>query len=137
MYKITPYSSLKRNVDPFELFDDFFSDKRSYRDTFKVDVRDLEKEYIVEADVPGLQKEDIQVHFENERLLICISKENESEENNDNYIHRERSYQSLKRSIYLKDVDPKKFKAKLENGVLTITAEKLEDKISKYMIDID
>lgn len=138
MYKLTPYTSMKRNRDLFDIFDDFFNDSRAYRGNLKVDVQDLEKEYIVLADVPGIQKEELEVHFENERLLISINKEmsNESDENS-NYIHRERYNESLSRSIYLKDVDPTKFKAKLDNGVLTVTAQKLEDKINKYMIDIE
>ena len=136
MYRIKPY---RRNdlFNVMDVFDDFFSDNRRNYSNLKVDVRDLEKEYIVDVDVPGLTKDDIEIHFENERLMISINKEEETEENNDNYIHRERYTVSTKRSIYLKDVDPKKFKAKLDNGVLTINAQKLEDKISKYMIDID
>lgn len=136
MYRIKPYK--RSNVfDVMDVFDDFFSDSRRTYGNLKIDVRDLEKEYIVDVDVPGVNKEDIEVHFENERLMISINKEEETEEKNENYIHRERYTENVKRSVYLKDVDPKKFKAKLENGVLTINAEKLEDKISKYMIDIE
>ena len=136
MYKVTPY---RTNTDLFNLFDDFFSDTKSYHRTFKVDVQDLEKEYIVEADVPGFTKENIEIHFEKERLVISINKEEtqETEDENKNYVHRERFTESARRSIYLKDVDPKQFKAKLENGVLTITAQKQEEKINKYTIDID
>ncbi len=137
MYRITPYNRAVRSRDFFNLFDDFFNDTKPYNGSLRVDVRDLEKEYIVDADVPGLAKEDIEIHFENERLLINITKEEEKEESNNDYIHRERYSTSLSRSIYLKDVDPTKFKAKLENGVLTITAQKQEDKVNKYMIDIE
>lgn len=138
MYRISPYTSTKRNKDLFDIFDDFFSDTRAYKGNLKVDVQDLEKEYIIEADVPGFKKEEIEVHFENEKLIISVNKEmlNENDEN-DKYIHRERFCESLTRSIYLKDVDPSKFKAKLDNGVLTITALKAEDKVNKYMIDIE
>ena len=121
VYRIKPY----RRNDVFDLFDNFFNDTTiNYRGNLKIDVRDLAKEYIVDVDVPGLVKDDIQIHFENERLIISVSKE-------------ERYTSSVKRSIYLKDVDPTKFKAKLENGVLTITAQKQEEKINKYMIDIE
>lgn len=136
MYRVTPYRNT-RTRDVFDLFDDFFNDTRRTTSSFKVDVQDLDKEYIVEADLPGFAKENIEVHFENEQLIISVNKEVEENEENNKYIHRERFYGNFKRSIYLKDVDPTKFKAKLENGVLTINAQKLEDKISKYMIDID
>jgi HSP20 family protein len=134
MYSVRPY---KRN-DIFRLFDDFFDTSTTiYNGPLKVDVRDLNEEYVVEVDVPGIKKEDIQIHFENERLIISLEVEESKEEDNNNYIHKERYMASSKRSIYLKDVDPTKFKAKMDNGVLTITAQKLEEKINKYMIDIE
>ena len=134
MYSLRPY---RKRTDLFDMFDDFFNDSRTYRGNLKVDVRDLEKEYIVDVDVPGLTKDDLEIHFENERLIISVTKEENNEEESDKYIHKERYMSLQKRSVYLKDVDPKKFKAKLENGVLTITAQKAEDKISKYLIDIE
>lgn len=137
MFKVSPYSSVKRNQDFFDVFDDFFSSNRTYRGNLKVDVQDNEKDYIVDVDVPGLKKEDIQIHFENERLTIAIEKEDVKDNSDKNYIHQERYMESLSRTIYLKDVDPKKFKATLIDGVLSITASKQEDKISKYYIDID
>lgn len=137
MFKVSPYSSTKRNQDLFDVFDDFFSTNRTYRGTLKVDVQDNEKDYVVDVDVPGVNKEDIQIHFENEQLTIAIEKENMKDDSDKNYIHQERYMESLTRTIYLKDVDPKKFKATLNNGVLSITALKQEDKISKYYIDID
>jgi len=135
MYRIKPYT--RNNVfDVMNVFDDFFGERRPYSN-LKIDVRDVEKEYIVEVDVPGLTKEDLEIHFENERLIISSNKEEENNEEDNHYIHRERYTVSTKRSVYLKDVDPKKFKAKLDNGVLTIIAQKQEDKISKFLIDIE
>lgn len=134
MYRIKPYN---RSVfDVMDVFDDFFNE-RQYKGSLKIDVRDLEKEYIVDVDVPGLSKEDIEIHFENERLIISVTKEEEKNDEADNYVHKERYFVSSKRSVYLKDVDPKQFKATLTNGVLTIKASKLEEKISKYLIDIE
>ena len=80
MYRIKPY---KRNsvFDVMDVFDDFFRDTPRNYGNLKIDVRDLEKEYIVDVDVLGLSKEDIEVHFENERLMISINKEEENEEN--------------------------------------------------------
>ena len=137
MYKISPYTSIARNRDLMDVFDDFFSTSRTYKGDLKIDVQNMEKEYFIEVDVPGIKKEEIEIHFENERLEISINKELSNESENENYIHRERCYESLTRGIYLKDVDPKNFKAKLEDGVLKITAQKQEDKINKFMIDIE
>jgi len=137
MYKIRPYTSTTRDLDLFDVFDNFFGNTRNYGGNMKIDVQNLEKEYVVEVDVPGISKDEIEIHFENERLQIAINREMNNESEEDNYIHRERFSESLNRSVYLKDVDPKMFKANLENGVLKIIAQKQEDKINKYMIKID
>lgn len=137
MYKIKPYTSISRNRDLFDVFDDFFSSSRNHYYDLKIDVQDFEKEYIIEADVPGIKKDEIEIHFENEKLHISVNKESSNENEDDNYIHRERYSEYLNRSVYLKDVDPTKFKASLEDGVLKIVAEKQADKINKYMIEID
>lgn len=136
MFKVAPYRSAVRNRDVFDLFEDFFGETKNYR-SFNVDVRDFEKEYVIDAELPGLKKDDISIHYENERLIIGVEANEETEENTDTFLHREISARNYKRSIYLKDVDPKKLKAKLNDGILTITAPKLESAISKFMVKID
>lgn len=143
MFRLTPYrtNAVRSNDrgyrDVFDLFDDFFGERDYGYRKFKLDVRDTGDEYIVDADMPGINKEDISVHFEDEQLIIAVNREEETEEDTKDYIHRERSVESFERRLHLKDVDPSKFTAKLDNGVLTIHAPKLEEKINKYMIDID
>lgn len=142
MYRVTPYKTALRSTnktyrDVFDLFDDFFTERDYGYRKFKLDVRDTGKEYIIDADLPGIEKDEMSIHFENEQLIISVNREEVSEENLKDYLHKERSIESYERRINLKDVDPKAFKAKLVNGVLTITAPKLEEKINKYLIDID
>lgn len=142
MYRVTPYrttlrSNNKTYRDVFDLFDDFFTERDYGYRKFKLDVRDTGKEYIIDADLPGIEKKDMSIHFENEQLIISVNREEQTEEDLKDYLHRERSVESYERRINLKDVDPKAFKASLNNGVLTITAPKLEEKINKYLIDIE
>lgn len=141
MYRITPYrkSNLLNTKDVFDLFDDFFSDRSSaiVRD-FRIDVKNEKDKYIVEAELPGMDKKDLSIKFENDQLTISINKEEEIKEDDEktNYIHRERHSFRSERSIYLEDVDPTKLNATFNNGILTIELMKLEHKISSYMIDI-
>ena len=137
MYKIKPYTR-SVNTSMFDLMDDFFNTpiKDRYVREFKVDVRDLKDKYIVEAEVPGLSKEDINVKYENEYLTISISKESNSEETTD-YIHKERTFFSSERRFYLKDVNPNGLKASMNDGVLTIELNKQEESSNSYLIDID
>ncbi len=135
MYRVKPY--YRNDIKGvFDLFDDFFTDSHVVRGNFKIDVKDLKDKYVVEAELPGLLKEDVSITFENDNLVIRISKENVKDEET-KYIHKERYSFKSERKIYLPEVDPTKLRAKFENGVLVITLEKLENKINKYMIDIE
>lgn len=143
MFKVTPYSAVprKRNrnySDVFDLFDDFFSTPR-YSDRCKMDVKDLEKEYLIEAEMPGIKKEDIDIHYENDHLTVHAHQEEKTEDTDEQnkYIHRERSSRSFERSIYLEAVNPDQIKAKLEDGILTITAPKKEEVVNKYLVEIE
>lgn len=137
MFRVAPYrSNNDLSKDVFDLFDDFFKPiKTSY--SFKVDVRDLKDKYIVDASLPGIDKKDINVKYEDDILIISVNKEEEKEDKNNDYIHREIHNFTASRKIHLKDVDPKKLKATMDNGILTITLPRLKEKLSSYLIDIE
>jgi HSP20 family protein len=140
MYRITPYRRRNLNTrDVFSLFDDFFNESRhTYVRDFRLDVKEEKEKYVVEAELPGLEKKDISIKFENDYLNISIQTEDNEEDMNesDNYLHRERHMFRSERKVFSQDVDPKKLNAKLKNGILTIELMKMEEKISSYMIDI-
>lgn len=139
MYRVNTMNT----QDMSNLFDEFFNATTKATSYLKVDIRDLGKEYIVELDVPGYTKEQLDINFKNEKLVVTAiveeieTTEEDAVENNGRYVHRERTLNNAKRTIFLKDVDPTKFKAKLENGVLTIRASKKEELINSYNIDIE
>jgi len=124
------------------MLDDFFSSDWPFRrplafDTFKVDVIEEEKDYVVEAEVPGIDKKDVHVELSDGRLLISIKKDEQTDNSNKNYIHRERRYASMSRSVYLEDAKADGIKAKLENGLLKITVPKVEKPNNSVTIDVD
>ena len=93
------------------MLDDFFSDSWPFRrslvgDTFKLDVQDNEKEYTVEAELPGIKKSEIDVSLDEGRLQITVNKNEDTEDKGKNYIHRERRCSTMTRNIYLADSDP-------------------------------
>jgi len=106
-------------------------------DTFKIDVQEENGQYIVEAELPGIQKNDVNLSLDDGRLTISVNKEENIEQKNKNYIHKERRYSSMSRSIYLADADAQGVKAKLENGVLTINVPKIQKSDTSIKIDID
>jgi HSP20 family protein len=113
----------------YNMLDDFFNDTGLFRrsllnDTFKVDVAETESEYAVEAELPGVKKEEVEVAFHDGRLTISVKREEKKEEENKNYIHKERRYSSMQRSIYLADAASDGVQARMEDGVLKIVVPK-------------
>ncbi|MBQ3253342.1 MAG: Hsp20 family protein, partial [Acholeplasmatales bacterium] len=89
----------------------------SYR-SFPVDVIKVESGYEVVGELPGVNKEDISITFEDGLLTI----EAETKRNVDKkYIISERNSMKFKRSITFEDINEDTFKAKYENGLLTIS----------------
>ncbi len=128
--------------DFYNMIDDFFTEGWPFRrslagDTFKVDVLDKGKEYIVEAELPGVHRDEINLSFDEGRLGISISKEECNKEESKNYIHQERRYSSMSRNIFLADADSEGIKAKLEDGVLTLTIPKKENPDNSINIEIE
>jgi len=136
---LVPYSRKNRglskgpqdifNID--NLFDNFFSD--SIMPAFfegnaqiRVDIKENEKEYIVEADLPGVKKEEINAELHNDRLTISVARNEEVNEERENYIRKERRSGSYSRSFYVENVVEDQISAKFENGVLSVTLPKKE-----------
>ena len=74
----------------------------------------------------AVNKEDINIDYNNNYLTISATRNNEHEEKKDNYIRRERSYGSVSRGFYINNVNKEDIKAKFDNGVLNIELPKKE-----------
>jgi len=93
-----------------------------------LEVSETEGELEVAAEVPGMDKEHIEVTIENDSLVIKGEKKDEREEKRKDYFLSERSYGSFERRIPLqKGLDRDKLKAELQKGVLRITIPKVAD----------
>ena len=129
--------------DFYNVLDDYFSNDWPFKrrtlthDTFKVDVEDNGNEYLIEAEVPGIDKKDINVELNDGKLMISITRDENSESKKKNFIHRERRYSSMSRSIYLEDAKPDGIKAKLENGLLKVVGPKEEKPNNSITIDVE
>jgi len=148
MAALVPFNRRKADIlssgfDSFQnMLDDFFTDGWPFRrsllgDTFKVDVQDNKTEYLIEAELPGVKKEDIHIALNEGRLAISVNKDETVEEKEKNYIHRERRFSSMSRNIMLGDADAANIKAKLDNGVLTVNVPKKTKPDNSVVIDIE
>jgi len=111
------------------LFDSVFGSMPGWNDSRPaVDIRATDEAYIVDADLPGFTENQIDVHIENDLLVIAAEATSEKKSDadaEDGYLLRERGVRSYRRSFSLpKDADPTKIDARFQNGVLTLTLSK-------------
>lgn len=77
------------------------------------------------------------ISYDDGNLMIHVEKKEEKEEKGEKYIHRERSFSSMQRGIYLPNVKEDQIKANFENWVLKITAPKGQAPETKKEIPIE
>jgi HSP20 family protein len=111
--------------------DDFFYAMDYMHGDFRVDLKETDDNFLVEAELPGINKEAIDVDFENNHLTISARRNEEVEENKENFIRRERNYGEFKRSFYINNVDEDSIDASFNDGILRITLAKLNKGIEK------
>lgn len=111
---------LMLDTDDFSDFLDEFETR-----SFRVDVKETDKEYIVEADLPGCDKNNINVSYDDGVLTIAASYEETAEEKDKNYIRRERRRGNFSRYLSIpEDVKADEIKASFKDGVLKVTLPK-------------
>jgi HSP20 family protein len=94
-----------------------------------VDVYDNDDSIVIKAELPGIDKEGIEIDVKDRVLTLKGERSSESEVKDDNYYRRERSFGKFERAFTLPaDVDPDKIKADYKDGVLKIDIPKPEEK---------
>lgn len=148
MFDMIPFkrnNSIKRGDDIFDtFFNNFLNDNMFYPSNvstfgngFKVDLKEDENNYIIAADLPGINKENIDINFENNYLTISAKRQNDIEDKTGNYVRRERRYGEFKRSFYIDNVDENTIDASFKDGELKVTLPKKEKvKATQRKIDI-
>ena len=131
--------------DSFDkLFDNAFRDfwggsELGRHDAFRTDVIDQGDKYLLQAELPGFQKEDINIDLKNDLLTISAShKEEKDEEDKNKYIRKERYYSSYSRSFRVNDIESGDIDASYNNGILEVIFPKrnLESKDTVQRIEI-
>ncbi|WP_406656431.1 Hsp20/alpha crystallin family protein [Methanolobus sp. ZRKC2] len=92
-----------------------------------VDVKEEDKNVVVKTDLPGVNKEDVNIDIRGNRVWISADTHREIEKEEEGYAMKERSFKRFARSFSLPTaVSEEGAKAKLEDGVLTVTLPKSE-----------
>ena len=123
-------------MDDFGFKDNFFSGKnplygKHAKNIMKTDVRETDKGYELDVDLPGFKKDEVQVQLKDGYLTISAAKglDKDEQDKKGNYIRRERYSGSCSRSFYVgDDVKPEDIGAKYEDGILKISLPKAEAK---------
>ena len=112
----------------------FYSDFRNIKNTTNdwepsMDIKESDRNFLIEADIAGLEKKDISINLNGDQLTISGNRE-EKVEKNDYYHFRERSVGAFSRTFNLpKSINRDKISANFENGILSIELEKHKELI--------
>lgn len=124
-------------MDDFGFRDNFFSGKnplygKHAKNIMKTDVRETDKGYELDVDLPGFKKDEVHAALENGYLTISAEKgldKDEKEKETGHYIRKERYAGACSRSFYVgEDVEQADIKAEFKHGILTLFVPKKEAK---------
>lgn len=125
----------ERMNDQFGQFDDM---SMPATQSLSVDLADREDSFEVTADLPGYEREDIDLSVADRTLRISAERDESTEEGEGNYLRRERRRRSVSRSLTLpEEVEEDAASAAYTNGVLTVTLPKATGDEDSRSIDID
>jgi len=134
------YPSRHLQGRPMKNFDMFFDDFFNYPESkqwdynkldFSVDIIEHEDSYVIEAEMPGFQKEDITLEAEGGQIILSAKRTSQINDEGQTYLKRERSYGQFQRIFYLNDLDEENITAQYKDGLLTIQAKKESQKSQK------
>lgn len=139
MAGLIPYRRHRGQLVPGDLIsifrdDDFFRDFFSYgwnvtgNGNVKIDVQDKGNEYLMEAELPGVDKDQIKIDINDGVLTLSANENWEDKRENDNYIYRERRMGRIQRSFSLDNVQEDGITAAYKDGILTVHLPKVDPK---------
>lgn len=126
---------IPRNFYLDDIFEDFLTHRDNHR--FKCDIYEKDDKYYIDMDAPGFSKENLTVEVDKGYLTIKLAKTDETEDENKNYIRRERTVTEYQRSFYVGDIDSEKISATFKNGTINIEIPKADLIETKKVINIE
>ena len=125
---------IPRKRNEFDLFDDFFKGDdffpRRESTIMKTDIKEKKDKFVIEVDLPGYEKENINLELNDGYLEITAKVEKvDDKEEDGKFIHKERFYGHCSRNFYVGDqITKEDIHAEFKNGTLRIDVPKKEEK---------
>lgn len=116
----------------FDIFDDFFKDDDMFfgrsNHLMKTDIKEKNDKYIIEVDLPGFEKENINLKLNDGYLEISAKMDSTKDDSQEKYVRKERFYGECSRSFYVGDnLEEEDIEAEFKNGILKIDVPKKEE----------
>ena len=125
---------IPRKRNEFDLFKDLFEGDELFTkresSIMKTDIREKKDRYVIEMDLPGYEKENINLTLKDGYLEVSAEvKKEENSDENERFVHKERYYGQCSRSFYVgEQITEEDIRAEFKNGMLKINIPKKEEK---------
>ncbi|MCI1966914.1 MAG: Hsp20/alpha crystallin family protein [Oscillospiraceae bacterium] len=131
MFDLVPFDN--RSASIFDAFDralsnGFWGGMDTECAPCRTDILDQGDQFVLLADMPGFRKEDIKINIEGDLLTLSAERKEETNDNQKNFVRRERKYGALSRSFDIQGIDAGKISANYQDGVLTLNLPKIVEK---------
>lgn len=132
MFDLIPFD--RKQHDLFDYFDrfekNFFDGFGKEISAFRTDIVEKDDKYVLQAELPGFQKEDIKISIDGNNLTIRAehSEEKEDQDEKKNFVRKERRYGSFARSFDITGIKSDGISAQYQNGILELDLPKEEPK---------
>ena len=139
MTYLTRYNCQKNLLDTTKLFEDifdfqpFFTTRQSSLPL--IDISESLDDIIVSAELPGLNKKEVSISYEDNQLTISGKRENELKKENEKTLYQERRLGSFSRTIVVGEINFDQSKATFKEGLLTVVLPKPE-KVKAKILEI-
>ncbi|MEG1650610.1 MAG: Hsp20/alpha crystallin family protein [Oscillospiraceae bacterium] len=128
MFDLMPYGSSSLSLG--DLFDNmalnFFKDGDSSLNSFRSDILDKGDKYLLQAELPGFNRDDIKLNLNGDTLTISAEHSESKDNSSENYLRRERNYGSYSRNFDVSSIKADEIEASYKDGVLELELPKKE-----------
>lgn len=97
----------------------------------RTNVQETDNAFVLTLEMPGLSREDVEVSYESDTLIVKGEKEEKSEKKEEKGVVRREYHTRFERSFNVHGIDPEQVSAKMENGILVVTLPKSRERLGR------